>query len=73
MASDDLRDDRIVRRRGRKRNEAVNRLCDAWLRAGASAFSGGLRIAADAADDVTTEGCGVGSSRRRDRDRDDDR
>jgi hypothetical protein len=70
MASDDLRDDRIVRRRGRKRNEAVNRLCDAWLRAGGRAFSGSLRIAADAADDVTSDGCGGGSSRSRDQDDD---
>lgn len=68
MASDDLRDDRIVRRRSRRGSDAVSRLCDAWLRAGADIFAGSLRTAADVTDDFSSDECGRSPRRRKDRD-----
>ena len=69
----DLRDDRIVRRRGRQTGDAVSRLCRAWIRAGGDMFSGSMRIAADLADDVNADECAGGSRRDRGRERDRDR
>ena len=67
MATDDLRDERIGRRRNRRNGDAVSRLCQAWTRAGADLFSGSLRIAADLTDEVRSEECGGDRPRRRDR------
>lgn len=69
MATDNVRDDRIVRRRSRQNGEAVSRLCRAWLRAGTDAFSDSMRIASDIAGDVGSEDCVNVRPRRRDRDR----
>lgn len=69
MATDDVRDDRIVRRRGRQNGDAVSRLCRAWARAGADMMSNSMRIAADLTDDVGSDDCVSGTARRRDRDR----
>lgn len=65
MATDDVRDDRIRRRRSRRGSEAVSRLCDAWMRAGADLFAGSVRTAADVTDDFTYDECGGNSPRRR--------
>jgi len=68
MANDDIRDDRILRRRGRKSSDAVSRLCRSWLRAGTDAFTGSLRVAADTADDFSAGDDCRDALRRRDRD-----
>ena len=68
MASDDVRDERIVRRRSRRGGEAVSRLCRAWLRAGADAFSDSMRAVADLTEEWADEDCPPGGGRpRRDR------
>lgn len=67
MSSDDVRDDRIIRRRGRRNGEAVSRLCRAWTRAGGDAIADLLRVAADAAEDFNNDGDCPPRGRGRDR------
>jgi hypothetical protein len=55
--ADDLYDERILRRRTRRTGEAVSHLCRSWINAGADALIGGLRIAANAAEDLSESGC----------------
>jgi len=57
MSSDDVRDDRILRRRNRRNGDAVNRLCGAWTRTGGGMLADLLRIAADAAEDFNAGDC----------------
>ena len=63
MANDNVRDDRIVRRRSRRNGEAVSRLCRTWLRAGTDAFADSLRMTADLADDWSPDDCAPKGSR----------
>jgi len=64
MSSDDLRDNRIVRRRSRRNGEAVTRLCRAWSRAGGDALADLFRIAADTVDHFDADDCPPRGPRR---------
>jgi len=52
MAADDLRDDRISRRRTRRTGDVMTGLFGTWMRAGTGLMTGSLRVAADMLEDT---------------------
>jgi hypothetical protein len=58
--SDDLRDERIARRRTRRTAVAVSDLCSSWMRAGADVVVGGLNIAGQVAEELSDGYCDRG-------------
>lgn len=55
MAADDLRDERIARRRTRRTGDVMTRLFGTWMRAGTNLMAGSLRVAADMMEDTLDE------------------
>jgi hypothetical protein len=55
MAADDVRDERISRRRTRNRGDVMTRLFGTWMWAGTNLLTGSLRVAADMLEDTIDE------------------
>lgn len=55
--SDDIRDERIARRRTRRTAVAVSDLCSSWMRAGADVLVGGLDISRHVAEELSDSYC----------------